>query len=98
MAERFMPGLPRSVGLWAAHWPPPGVLVMQPSTRIFSSTRPTVRSQAAGAICLSRAKIPARSIRCGGRGSWRAEQVLSAIWSYEQANRNSWNGFSKTIR
>src|SRR5512135_1212820 len=40
MLERFMPCLPRSTGLRPAHSPPPGALVMQPSTMIFSRARP----------------------------------------------------------
>ena len=39
-----MPCFPRSAGLRPAHSPPPGALVMQPSTAISCSTSPTMRS------------------------------------------------------
>jgi hypothetical protein len=98
MLERFMPCLPRSTGLRPAHSPPPGALPMQPSTMISSRTRPTMRSWACSAICLSLAKIPALIHSSRRSRIVVAEHCESAIDSYEQPKRRTWISFSKMIR
>ena len=57
-----------------------------------------MRSYASSAICLSRAKIPARIHSSRRARIVVAEQAESAIASYEQPNRRTCSSFSKTAR
>src|SRR4051812_22773340 len=96
--ERLSPCLPRSTGERPAASPPPGALVMQPSTARSSRSSPIIRSYAWSARVWTCSLTPAAAHSFSRRRIVASEQSELAIRSYPEPCTSAASTCSNTTR